>query len=132
MPVRPKVLAVLNALPRRLDTRLLFSAPAGGLIDLHNWRDAYWYPATVAAGFIDGEGKPTRTPYALRHTYATWALGAGIPTFTVARRMGTSVQMIEKTYGHLAHDAEEWELERLIAFDNDVDGRKMDAPRSPL
>ena len=34
----------------------------------------------------------------------------GIPTFTVARRMRTSVQMIEQTYGHLAHDAEEWEL----------------------
>jgi len=24
--------------------------------------------------------------------------------------MRTSVQMIEQTYGHLAHDAEEWEL----------------------
>ena len=73
-------------------------------------------------------GKPSHTPYVLRHTYATWALRAGIPTFTVARRMGTSVQMIEKTYGHLAHDAEEWEVERLVAFDNEADGRKVDAP----
>ena len=36
--------------------------------------------------------------------------------------------MIEKTYGHLAHDAEEWELERMIAFDAEPDGRKVDAP----
>jgi hypothetical protein len=41
--------------------------------------------------------------------------------------MGTSVQMIDKTYGHLAHDAEEWELERLAAFDSEADGRKVDA-----
>jgi hypothetical protein len=35
--------------------------------------------------------------------------------------------MIEQTYGHLAHDAEEWELERLTAFDNGRDGRIVDA-----
>jgi hypothetical protein len=42
--------------------------------------------------------------------YAAMAPRAGLPTFTVARRMGTSVEMIDKTYGHLAHDTEEWEL----------------------
>jgi integrase len=57
-----------------------------------------------------------RNPYALRHSYATWALRVGLPTFTVARRMGTSVQTIEKHYGHLAEDAEEWELQRLESW----------------
>jgi hypothetical protein len=33
--------------------------------------------------------------------------------------------MIEDTYGHLAHDAEEWELERLEAFDSGTDVRKV-------
>jgi hypothetical protein len=37
--------------------------------------------------------------------------------------MGTSVQMIERTYGHHAEDAIEWELERL----NRRLGRDMDA-----
>ena len=31
--------------------------------------------------------------------------------------MGTSVEMIDQTYGHLAPDADEWELGRLDAFD---------------
>ncbi len=43
----------------------------------------------------------------MRHTFATWSLAAGMSIFTLARRMGTSVLMIDQTYGHLAHDAEE-------------------------
>lgn len=38
--------------------------------------------------------------------------------FTLARRMGTSVQMIDATYGHLAHDAEDRDRELLEAFDH--------------
>jgi hypothetical protein len=41
----------------------------------------------------------------MRHTFASNALAAGIATFEVARVMGTSVEMIEKTYGHLLPDA---------------------------
>ncbi|MDQ3858024.1 MAG: hypothetical protein M3327_06195, partial [Actinomycetota bacterium] len=88
----------------------------------------FWHPAMLSTGFVDADGKPDRRPYALRHTYAMMALRAGLPTFNVARRMGTSIEMIEKTYGHLALDAEEWELERLEAFDSEIDGRKADAP----
>jgi integrase len=76
---------------------------------------------------VDDDGKADRGPHALRHTYATMALRAGLPTFTFARRLGTSVQMIEETYGHVAHDSEAWELERLEAFDTESDRRKVDA-----
>jgi integrase len=114
-------------MPHRVDTRLVFPAARGGLIDLHNWREDYWRPAMIGAGFVKDDGKADRGPYALRHTYATMALRAGLPTFTVARRLGSSVEMIERTYGHVAHDSEEWELERLEAFDNESDGRKVDA-----
>ena len=37
--------------------------------------------------------------------------------FTLARRMGTSVDMIDRTYGHLAPDAEDYERGLLDAFD---------------
>jgi integrase len=40
-------------------------------------------------------------PYVLRHTFASNALAAGVGTFELARYMGTSVEMIERTYGHL-------------------------------
>ena len=47
---------------------------------------------------ISGEN---RTPYSIRHTYATLRLEAGVPIHLLAKQMGTSVGMIEKHYGHV-------------------------------
>lgn len=47
---------------------------------------------------ITGEN---RTPYSIRHTYATFRLESGVPIHLIARQMGTSVGMIEKHYGHV-------------------------------
>ena len=55
--------------------------------------------------------------YDLRHTYATMSLAAGVSLFSLARRMGTSVEMIDRTYGHLAPDAEDYERALLDAYD---------------
>ena len=48
---------------------------------------------------ITGKG---RDAYCLRHYYATERLTSGVPIYTLAKNMGTSVQMIERHYGHLA------------------------------
>jgi integrase len=53
----------------------------------------------------------------MRHSYATWSLAAGVSLFTLSRRMGTSLAMIDATYGHLAPDAEEQERLLLDAYD---------------
>jgi integrase len=53
----------------------------------------------------------------MRHTFASFAIAAGIPTFEIARMMGTSVLQIEKTYGHLLADAVERGRTALDAFD---------------
>jgi len=98
-----------EALPPRLDTPLVFPAPQGGHIGLDTWRTREWYPALEAAGIAK------RGPYALRHTFATEALAAGVSTFELARLMGTSVAMIDRTYGHLARDSEESIRARLDA-----------------
>jgi integrase len=45
-------------------------------------------------------------PYHPRHTFATEALAAGVSIFELARLMGTSVKVIDKTYRHLARDSE--------------------------
>lgn len=92
LPARA-ALAIAEVLPR-LDTPLLFPAARGGHLTLHAWRRDHWSPAVRAAGLEH------RTPYALRHTYASFAIAAGVSLFELARFMGTSVEQIDHTYGH--------------------------------
>jgi hypothetical protein len=63
----------------------------------------------------------------MRHTFATWSLAAGMSIFTLSRRMGTSVQMIDATCGHLAQGAEDQDRGLLDAYDdpNCVRGRAV-------
>ena len=44
-------------------------------------------------------------------------LAAGVSLFVLSCRMGTSLAMIDVTYGHLAPDAEEQERALLDAYD---------------
>jgi hypothetical protein len=60
--------------------------------------------------------KASPVPYVLRHTFASNALTAGAGTFELARYMGTSVEMIERTYGHLVAGADDTFRQRLDAF----------------
>jgi integrase len=69
-------------------------------------------PALAAAGIGH------RRIYDMRHTFATWSLAAGMNIFTLARRMGTSLQMIDEMYGHLAQDAEDQDRALLDAYDS--------------
>lgn len=68
-----------------------------------------WRTAFRAAGL------DYQRPYDMRHTYATDSIAAGIDLFTLSRRMGTSIEQIDKTYGHLAPDSVERELALLDA-----------------
>jgi integrase len=117
VPLRARVAAALEHMENRRG--LLFPAPAGGHIDINNWRSRQWTPALEASGVTH------RRIYDLRHTYATWSLAAGIDIFTLARRMGTSVKMIDRTYGHLAAGADEYERELLDRFDCKLNGRYL-------
>jgi len=55
-------------------------------------------------------------PCALRHTFASNALAAGVGTFELARYTGTSVEMIERTYGHIVRGADDAFRSRLDAY----------------
>jgi integrase len=125
VPLRTRVIDALRESGRLgpgIDPEaLLFPSHRGGPVDLHNWREREWKPAVESAGFVDAEGKPTITPYGMRHTYAAWALAAGVNIYTLSRRMGTSVKMIDETYGHFARDAEDQERDLLDAYDAALD-----------
>jgi integrase len=72
---------------------------------------------------LQAAGVDHRRIYDMRHTFATWSLAAGMGIFTLARRMGTSVKMIDATYGHLAQDAEDQDRGLLDAYDAVNNGR---------
>jgi integrase len=115
VPLRAKVVASLEELPGR--EGILFPASEGGRIAINNFRSREWAPALQAAGVEH------RRIYDMRHTFATWSLAAGMGIFTLARRMGTSVKMIDATYGHLAQDAEDQDRSVLDAYDAVNNGR---------
>jgi hypothetical protein len=43
----------------------------------------------------------------MRHTFASWALRDGVSLFYMSRIMGTSIALLDSTYGHLVPDSEE-------------------------
>jgi len=53
---------------------------------------------------VEGWGLPVIRLYDLRHTAISEMLMAGVDSFAVAHYTGTSVRMIENTYGHLSRE----------------------------
>lgn len=81
--------------PREVDTPLLFPGTRGGLLNLNNFRRRVWCPAVDASN----------------------ALAAGVSVFELARIMGTSVEVIERSYGTLIEGAGADIARRLSAFE---------------
>lgn len=115
VPLSRRAAAALDWLPARID-RLLFAAPEGGLLDLHNFRSRQWNPAITTSGVA----KPARI-YDLRSTFASNALAAGVTVFELARVMGTSVAMIERHYGALLDGAHAGIAGRLDALEAELE-----------
>jgi integrase len=108
VPLQAIALNAIEQQPSSPHSALLFPAERGGYLDLHNFRNREWKPAQRAAGV-----EPLRRIYDLRHTFATFAVRAGISTFDLSRYMGASLTMIDRNYGHLARDGREHAIRLL-------------------
>jgi integrase len=110
VPLTARAAAALDAVPRRIDTRLVFPALGGGPLDFHNFARRDWHPA------LDAAGVAPRRLYHLRHSFASNALAAGISLYELSRYMGASVRVLEMHYAHLVRDAEETARAKLDTY----------------
>src|SRR5919201_1560781 len=108
VPLQARAFDALDRIKDGNGSPLLFPGERGGYVDIHHFHPFQWRPAQEAAG-ID----PVRRVYDLRHTFATFALPAGISTFDLSRYMGASLTMIDRHYGHLARDGREHAIKLL-------------------
>jgi integrase len=111
VPLQARALDALDRIKDGNGSPLLFPGERGGYMDIHHFRPFQWRPAQKAAGI-----EPLRRVYDLRHTFATFALRAGISTFALSRYMGASLTMIDRHYGHLARDGREHAISLLDAL----------------
>jgi integrase len=111
VPLQARALDALDLIRDANDSPLVFPGERGGYLDIHHSRPFQWRPAQEAVGIT-----PLRRVYDLRHTFATFALRAGISTFDLSRYMGASLTMIDRHYGHLARDGREHAIKLLDAL----------------
>ena len=110
VPLQAIALEALDSLPLS-ENPILFPNSRGGRIDFRSFGRRHWKPAQTTVGI-----EPLRHLYDLRHTYATFALRAGVSVFAVSRFMGSSIAMIDHHYGHLARDSREHAVSLLDAL----------------
>lgn len=111
VPLRARVLQALESRPRGFGQTPVFTDRRGERIKHVTFRMRHWAPALKAAG-LDHRGV-----YATRHTFATWAIRAGMDLFLLSRTMGTSITMLDKHYGHLVPDSDQYIRGLLDQFD---------------
>lgn len=77
---------------------LIFRTPTGKVISDHNYSQRIW------RAVLEQTGIPYRSPYNLRHSFASHALEQGIDAPTVSYAMGhRDTTMVMKVYGHMVN-----------------------------
>ena len=77
----------------------LFMRANGKAWDKDSWK------RPIATAVTAAELPADTTAYTLRHSTITDLVSAGLPLLTIAQISGSSAEMIERHYGHLASDA---------------------------
>ena len=88
---------VRHLVENRPDDELLFVGARGGRVRSQNFTDRVWRPAVQRSGLA----KRPRV-HDLRHSHASWLIGAGVPLIVVQYRLGhESIKTSADRYGHL-------------------------------
>jgi integrase len=93
IPVPPGCLALLRAMPTRIDTPWLFPTPTGKLWRYSNWHRKVWQPTCERAG-IDP------TPHELRHSWVSHLRAAAIDPADLADVAGHGIEVATSRYTH--------------------------------
>jgi len=83
----------------KLPGAIMFMRANGKAWDKNSWK------VPIAAAVLAAGLPSDATAYTLRHSTITDLVSAGLPLLTIAQISGTSAEMIERHYGHLASDA---------------------------
>lgn len=99
IPLSPAARALMDRLAKsKLPEALMFTRNG------EPWTPQAWAPMVKAAA-EKAQVPADVVAYSLRHSWITDAIIGGMDLLTVAKLTGTSLEMISKTYGHLAQDA---------------------------
>lgn len=98
IPLSPAAIKLLDRLAKsKLPHAHLFTND-----DAKPWQSKDW-SVKVREAVTAAALPPETVTYTLRHSWITDAIIGGMDLLTVAKLVGTSLVMIEKTYGHLVH-----------------------------
>jgi integrase len=98
VPLPASTRAALEAMPRRIDTRLLFPAPDGRVWDERRFYERVWWPAQAACGL-------TIRPHEMRHSWVSLVRAAGVEPAAAAAVAGHSVEVATRVYTHVVDPA---------------------------
>ena len=84
------------------------------------------YQRLKALGTAAGLAKNV-TAYGLRHSFGTRMAAAGVPLLDLAKIMGTSVQMIERHYGHYDPARGASHMDRVFGLEDSTEVQSADA-----
>lgn len=99
VPLPPDLDAMLAAMPRRIDTPLLFPKKLGHMFHGRDWYRDVWGPAKKATG-IDPR------PHEFRHSWVSHLRAAGVDIATLAAAAGHTVETATAYYTHPTGQAE--------------------------
>jgi integrase len=106
VPLPAGTLALVRAMPPRIDCPWLFPTKTGKTWRYNNWRRDVWNPAIRAVG-------TDMRPHEMRHSYVSLVLAGGVDEADLAKITGHSVQTMTGRYRHALERSFD-EVRRLV------------------